>query len=46
MLHGSPSISISLCTLEVKMNDILSETSILSGKVSSKYDAYVCTIYI
>lgn len=38
------SIDISLHALEMEMNNILSETGILTGKVSPKYDAYICNL--
>lgn len=40
------SIGIYLYALEMEMNDILSETGMLHGKVSPKYDAYICNLYM
>lgn len=35
-----------LFALEMETNNILSETGILTGKVSSKYDAYICNLHM
>lgn len=40
------SVGISLSALEMEMNNILSETGTLSGKVSPKYDACICNLYM
>jgi len=40
------SIGIYLYAVEMEMNNILSETGIFTGKVSPRYNAYICNLYM